>query len=371
MDARLLDASLRQTERDLDRIVQTIRSELEKFHDEADLADPGAVPALRETISPRRQKKTLAERLDIRVFFQRLFGVRQAVKAAKELEALRYGPISLQELPGHIVILGERVTTLAGSTEESAWRLANASARIAQLDERVPALSTRIDAIAKDYASELAALRGLIETIARRVDELSKGSASNIGESGTRAFIVDAEERALLSRGDANVRQGGYLSLLKAAVARTGQAKVLGAGSGEFLQILRAIGVNGAPIDILSAGREDGGLAVVETEAGDGRLGRLDANSVAGLCAFQAIRQAPFEDLVAFLTEAYRVLAPGGVLLIEPFGGAQSADPAFGSPQTSEILSLVVRKCGFVDAECIPLHPGGAENYSLIAWKPL
>jgi O-antigen chain-terminating methyltransferase len=111
--------------------------------------------------------------------------------------------------------------------------------------------------------------------------------------------------------------------------------------------------------------------------------------------AFHVVEHWPFAALVAFLDEAYRVLVPGGVLILETpdpsnllvSGWAFHLDPTHLRPLPRPLLKLVVEARGFADTEVLGLRPigvpatmeplelrewleshfGGAQDYALVA----
>jgi O-antigen chain-terminating methyltransferase len=97
------------------------------------------------------------------------------------------------------------------------------------------------------------------------------------------------------------------------------QAVDLGCGRGEWLELMREVGIEGRGIDLdesmLAACHERG----LKVELGDaiGYLRRQPAGSVAVLTAFHVVEHIPFESLQALVQEALRVLVPAGLLILE------------------------------------------------------
>lgn len=143
MDVKKLGDRLHGQADDLDRMAHIIRLELEHSRRETSLAVTGEDPLSIQANLSRRTKKTLAERLDIRVLFQRLIGVRQAVKLAKRLDALQYGPLPLQELPKIVSASRARLSALTNNADEQARDLAALRRLIEAMDKRVAEIAEK------------------------------------------------------------------------------------------------------------------------------------------------------------------------------------------------------------------------------------
>jgi len=130
----------------------------------------------------------------------------------------------------------------------------------------------------------------------------------------------------------------------------------VGCGRGEFLRLLReekipALGVDSSPVSVAFC-RADG----FDVEEGDAlaTLGRRPAASLGGVVAFQVVEHWPPDRIFAFLTEARRVLAPDGVLIVETVNTDSVSslrsfflDPTHVRPVPSEALAFFAEAAGF------------------------
>jgi len=140
----------------------------------------------------------------------------------------------------------------------------------------------------------------------------------------------------------------------------------VGCGRGEFLRLLKAEGIAASGIETNPIAAEQcrqEGLAVVE---GDGiaALAATPAGSLGAVVAFQVVEHWPPESIFAFLREARRALAPGGVLIAETINTdslsawrAFFLDPSHVRPVPPEALRFLGEAAGFVDCSIELLAP--------------
>ena len=116
-------------------------------------------------------------------------------------------------------------------------------------------------------------------------------------------------------------RLNAYAPLLKTLKTAfpEGQAVDLGCGRGEWLELLSSFGINATGVDLdegmLAACRERGYDVVCEDAIG--YVGGLPTESLALVSAFHLVEHIPFDALARLVSEALRVLKPGGILIME------------------------------------------------------
>lgn len=177
------------------------------------------------------------------------------------------------------------------------------------------------------------------------------------------------EDRFRGSREDIKARQRIYLEWIDRAGAGVGEAPVidLGFGRGEWLELLEenqktAIGVDLNKV-FVSRCLEDG-FNVVEADALV-YLRNLDTASSGAITAFHLIEHLPLKILVDLMSEALRVLKPGGIVLFEtpnPENLTVGAcnfyiDPTHRNPLPPETTRYLLEAQGFVNCEILRLHP--------------
>ena len=192
-------------------------------------------------------------------------------------------------------------------------------------------------------------------------------------------------------------KQRGYLPRLKNL---PGPVLDVGCGRGELLRLLESEGIPASGVEInpvsARACREEG-LAVQE---GDGLalLSSKPAASLGGVVALQVVEHWSAERVFAFLREARRALAPGGILIAETINSdslsslrAFFLDPSHVRPVPPDSLLFLAEAAGFVEGRIeylAPLDPGdrleetspndaklnrllfGPQDYALIARVP-
>ncbi len=180
------------------------------------------------------------------------------------------------------------------------------------------------------------------------------------------------------------------------------RAADLGCGRGEWLEILtravdRVQGVDAHPAMVAQC-REHG----LEAERQDlvEWLETQPDNTLDLITAFHVIEHLEFDPLSRMIAQMFRVLAPGGIIMLEtpnPENLHVAAhmfyrDPTHKAPVPKELAGLLLTHQGFVDLEIHPVHPFpkemhlaedsevarrfnqlvyGAQDYLITAKKPM
>jgi len=170
----------------------------------------------------------------------------------------------------------------------------------------------------------------------------------------------------------------------------------LGCGRGEWLEVLGEQGFAGRGVDLdagMLAACIERGLDVSEQDA-LAALAALPDNSVAVVSAFHLVEHIPFEMVRALVSQALRVLLPGGLLIMETpnpenivVGSCDFyTDPSHLRPIPPNLLAFAAEHGGFArqavvrlqeDAQLhgdAPLHlltvlEGASPDYSVVAQK--
>lgn len=141
----------------------------------------------------------------------------------------------------------------------------------------------------------------------------------------------------------------------------------LGCGRGEFVDLLTAAGISAYGVDLNAdfvADARDRGIDL-RLEQAMPHLRSLPDASLRALSSFHVVEHLPFRAIIDLLDEAFRVLAPGGLLLLEtpnPENLAVGAnrfwlDPTHLRPLPPKLLGFLVRESGFDPVELRRLHP--------------
>lgn len=139
-----------------------------------------------------------------------------------------------------------------------------------------------------------------------------------------------------------------------------------GCGRGEWLELMQECGFDAQGVDLdegmLAACREKG-LRAAQADAITALI-QLPSDSHAVVSAFHVVEHISFEGLRAFVAEAYRVLKPGGILIMETpnpeniFVATRNfyLDPTHVRPIPQELLTFVAGFAGFSRVKVLRLQ---------------
>ncbi len=230
---------------------------------------------------------------------------------------------------------------------------------LAALQDEADTLRTRADAHDAQLDEQLV----LIRRLRLDVQDLR-------GETPINGAVYDAFEAEF--RGDAAVvsqRAEVYLPIITSVSAGIPGFPVLdiGCGRGEWLQLLRDRGLEARGVDsnpTFAAQVRAKGLEVVEGDAIE-YLSAAASDSVGAVTAFHIVEHLEINALLALVREAYRVVRPGGVVVLETPNpenlvvGSCSFyhDPTHRRPIPPPTLSFYLRHAGFSNVTVTGLAP--------------
>jgi len=228
---------------------------------------------------------------------------------------------------------------------------------------------------AQEELQALTARSGELGSDMQRLSEASAATASLVGRVDASLQALHAERDAAAGRAndlDAlyarfEERFRGSEALVRervsqflpnvAALGPEGLVVDLGCGRGEWLQLMREHGVRATGVDtnqVFLRHCRERGLDVVEADAVAWLKAQPDT-SVAGLTSMHLVEHLPFEALMLLLAEAYRVVVPGGLLLLETPNPENLLvathgfymDPTHRNPLPPDLLAWLVQSQGF------------------------
>ena len=155
----------------------------------------------------------------------------------------------------------------------------------------------------------------------------------------------------------------------------------LGCGRGEFLQLLAENKFRPLGVDLNEAMVErakEQGFEAVKDDAISFLL-KQKSGSLSGVTGFHIAEHIPFEQLLLLISEAYRCLAKGGILLLETpnpeslFVGAYTFhfDPSHLKPLPPAIVQFSAQFKGFERADILRMQPELSEEEIAKATKNL
>ena len=201
---------------------------------------------------------------------------------------------------------------------------------------------------------------GLAEQVAE-LDAALKALHAIRDEAASHAHDLDDlyarfEEQFRGSEALVRERVGQFLPNVR-ALGPLARVVDLGCGRGEWLQLMKEHGVRAIGVDTNRVFLEqcrNRGLDVVERDAVTW-LQEQPAMSVSGITSLHLVEHLPFEALMALLSEAFRTIVPGGLLLLETpnpenlFVSTHGfyMDPTHRNPLPPDMLAWLVQAQGF------------------------
>jgi SAM-dependent methyltransferase len=234
---------------------------------------------------------------------------------------------------------------------------------IAAVRDLIPITIRRNDAL-------IEALDQKIETLAVRIRDLTNPLVHRTSEGPPEAAIDPADfiYRRLEDRlrgSETTVRE-----LLRpyAELARSHATLVdVGCGRGELLELCRAEGIDARGFDTNERSVADlraRGL-VADLAAIPVCFSGIAEGSIGSVAAIHVVEHLPLATLTALFREAFRVLVPGGLLMIETPNAESIAmaatdfwrDPSHLAPRHPAALTVLGREHGFALEELRAIHP--------------
>jgi SAM-dependent methyltransferase len=229
--------------------------------------------------------------------------------------------------------------------------------------ERVNALEAQMRRLARELAETTQRADGL-ETELRELRAKVDGSGPRFAE-----LYAEFTDRFRGSTAEVAEKLSGYLSDVRRLVGMGQGAGVVdvGSGRGEWLALLREVGIPASGVDANHTFVEAGQARGLDLVQGDavGHLQDLPPDSVDLVTAFHLIEHLDVEELLALLAAARHALRPGGCVLLEtpnPSNLRMAAcdfynDPTHRSPLPPALTEYLVSASGFAGVEVRPLHP--------------
>ncbi len=187
--------------------------------------------------------------------------------------------------------------------------------------------------------------------------------------SDDQDFYLAFENKYRGSTESIQLRQSVYLPYVQSLKASYPELKVLdlGCGRGEWLELLKKEGVTAFGVDLDEAMIESCRQHKLNVKH-QGALGALREyldGSLQMITGFHVAEHLPFNELIALCKEAYRVLSPGGLLILETPNSenihvASSTfhlDPTHSTPLPSKLLTFLMEFVGFSRSVQIGLNP--------------
>jgi len=181
-------------------------------------------------------------------------------------------------------------------------------------------------------------------------------------------FYRDFEDRFRGSLQDIRLRLEQYVEFLNPilSVYPKGSIVDLGCGRGEWLELTQELGFTSCGVDLdegMLSACKDKGLNAVRGQALE-YLSSLEDDSQAVVSAFHVVEHIPFDELRRWVSEALRVLKPGGLLIFETPNPESIAvatvnfylDPTHLRPIPPNLLSFVLENSGFARVKTLRLQ---------------
>ncbi|MEM8537701.1 MAG: class I SAM-dependent methyltransferase [Pseudomonadota bacterium] len=331
----------------------------------SDAAPSGAVPAPGQP--PHKQPDKIRPLKKLERYLAALFKFGRTEWTAKQ--ALRQAQALEAQTEARLAHLTSQLDHHAARFSEIGQQLDQLRAAQGQAAET----QTRAQA---GFDSGLAVLSRTVSDLTQRLDRLmlhraaaepqappSEPTAPDGLSAFKDQFYHRLENQFRGSRAEIIHRLRIYLPDVTAAVKRTGGKPVLdlGCGRGEWLEVLKTAGILAQGVDtnaVQCAEAAEQGLDVRLQDA-QSALRHAEDASLSVVSAHHLVEHLPFDTVAWIVREALRVLAPGGLLLLETpntrnvLVGATTfhTDPTHLKPMPAQVLSVLFETAGFDPVE--------------------
>jgi 2-polyprenyl-3-methyl-5-hydroxy-6-metoxy-1,4-benzoquinol methylase len=180
-------------------------------------------------------------------------------------------------------------------------------------------------------------------------------------------YYVMLEDQFRGTRNDIKQRLEVYLPYIRELKFDDAKMLDIGCGRGEFLELLHSQNVPAEGVDFNSIFVDECRAMGFEVAQADVLtfLRERKSNSYAAVSAIHVVEHLPLRTLVALLDEAFRVLRPGGVLILETPNPENLLvassnfyiDPTHRKPLPNLLLSFLAENRGFCRVQVLKLHP--------------
>jgi O-antigen chain-terminating methyltransferase len=262
---------------------------------------------------------------------------------------------------GYLMELACALVRLPVSARRQRQFEAYSSVRQQQMALRLRQLSERLQLARAELTLLENRLSSRVEKEGERLPASTQGQTSSaLVETEARhnldAFYAAFEDQFRGHREEIKQRLKVYLPILREAGIKKGLLDV-GCGRGEWLELLKAEGVEARGVDLNRVMLDEcrrRGLEVTEADALSYLRGLPD-ESLYAVTSFHLIEHLPFETLVHLVDETQRTLRPGGLLIFETPNpknltvGAYSfySDPTHRNPIFPETIQFILSNRGF------------------------
>lgn len=322
----------------------------------------------------------------------------------------------VKDLRGDLEQAHRELQALQDKAQRHQDNLASLNVQVADQGHRLAPLPQLV----QEYRRELDLLRARINMLHRRtLPVLATDQAAGDPAAGNPAspapgrdnlaaridaYYVSFEDAHRGSENDIRTKLQGYIDHL-ACLPESALGKPvvdIGCGRGEWLRLLSENGFTGIGVDLnpdMVARCREQGLVAHHADALAWLSSQADG-SCAAISAFHIVEHLPFEVLFPLVEQAWRVLAPGGVLIMETpnpenvLVGSHTFyhDFSHRNPVTPTSLQFLVGYHGFAVSELLRLSPYppearvaenslvadrvnghfcGPQDYAVIAVKPV
>lgn len=285
-----------------------------------------------------------------------IFGIKFAESSSREEEVLSLIDKTFAKIKETLIAADSQISSLNAENIQLKKAIQNIEAGLLENRSATSNLQHRLT-----YQSQLLALtqeRKEISDISQPFD---------ISSADVDAFYVAFEDACIGSREEIHEKLIRWLDFIPSAEQCSARALDIGCGRGEWLSILENNGYTTTGIDInpiMVKSCQELGLDAQQVDVLSW-LSAQESESLSVITAFHVVEHIPFEQLLRWTAEAYRVLEPGGVLIFEtpnpenPLVGSHTFyhDPTHRNPITPTLLTFLGNYTGFESVSIERLHP--------------
>jgi O-antigen chain-terminating methyltransferase len=244
--------------------------------------------------------------------------------------------------------------------------------KLKQKDIKIDKLNNTVNYLKRNLVQLEKRIKNIPEGVNEDVEKMSKDKLQDLPDKTSHdldSLYVFLEDNLRGSRKEIKERLKVYIPIIKKANIGRKDSSILdiGCGRGEWLELLKEEDLHARGLDsnkVMVKTCKERGLDVIDSDAVT-FIENVSDNNLGAVTGFHLIEHYGFDFLIKLLDEIFRVLKPGGLVILETpnpsnvLVGSCSfyLDPTHNKPIPSSLIKLVLESRGFSKVKVMNINP--------------